>query len=259
MKTNAKLRTYYLRQVGVIEAILQKSGKDFTEEDFHNLRLGIKKIKAVLSFLRFCDPDFNQEKHFKPFADLFSQAGEVREIQIQQAMLKDHSSSPLLKSYFDDLSTSLRDHQAAFAARIDRKLKKKIRSSVKKAHAFLKNVSSRLMNQYLQDEQSRIKILLNADKLEKKQVHALRKQIKDIYYLQKIFQPKDKRLLVADEFQEMLGQWHDYRVVAKDLLNGAQNHNLQPPEVKALMTLRKNILARADRLLMKIETARKTI
>ena len=115
------------------------------------------------------------------------------------------------------------------------------------------------MTQYLLEEQSNIQLLMKADKLAKKDVHNLRKQIKDIFYLQKIFQPKDNRLIVADEFQEMLGQWHDNRVLAKDILKGAKNHKLQPDEVKALMTLRKKILASSDRQLAKIEVTRKTV
>ncbi|HSF89499.1 MAG TPA: hypothetical protein VLA46_08790, partial [Saprospiraceae bacterium] len=87
MKTTAKLRKYYLSQIDSIEAILRKPGHAFTPEDFHMLRLSIKKIKAVLSFLSYYNSDFNKEKYYKPFKILFSHAGEVREIQIQQSQL----------------------------------------------------------------------------------------------------------------------------------------------------------------------------
>jgi CHAD domain-containing protein len=259
MKTTAKLRTYYLHQVGVIEAILRKSGNDFSTEDFHALRLGIKKIKSVLTFLNFFAPDFSKQKYYTPYKKLFSLAGAVREIQIQQTQLKEYTSNPLLAKYFDGLSSELEHHHEAFAELIDKKLRKKIKSNTKKVDTYFQKAAKKLMSQYLLEEQHRIQILLKADKLAKKDVHDLRKQIKDIYYLQKIFQPKDNRLVVADEFQELLGQWHDNQVLAKDILKGAKNHNLQPDEVKALMALRKNILARADRLLTKIETARKTM
>jgi CHAD domain len=259
MKTTAKLRTYYHRQIDTIDSILQKQGHPFTPEDFHILRLSIKKIKAILSFLRFYDPDFRKEKYFEPFETIFRQAGEVREIQIQQTLLNSYASNPLLEKYFAALAANLLLHQANFSDLIDRKLRKKIKSNARKVDAFFRKAASRLMDQYLKDERSRIDQLLKADKLQKKEVHALRKQIKDIYYLQKIFQPRNKRLVIADEFQEMLGQWHDYRVIARDLLKGAQNHKLLPQEVKALMSLRKNILARAERLLVKIELAKKSV
>ena len=115
MKTTAKLRKYYLQQVDSIEVLLRKPGQDFTPEDFHVLRLCIKKIKAVLSFLRYYNPDFNKEKYFKPYKELFSLAGEVREIHIQQSQLKKYTSNPSLAKYFDELSKDLRDHQEAFA------------------------------------------------------------------------------------------------------------------------------------------------
>jgi CHAD domain len=259
MKTTAKLRKYYLSQIDSIEAILRKSGQEFTPEDFHTLRLCIKKIKAVLSFLHFYNPDFNKEKYYKPYKELFSHAGEVREIQIQQSQLKNYTSNPLLAKYFDELSNDLQHHQEAFAELVDRKLRKKIKANAKKVESFFQKAAQQLMTQYLLEEQSHIQLLLKADKLEKKDVHDLRKKIKDIYYLQKIFQPKNKRLVVADDFQEMLGQWHDNRVLAKDLLKGAKNHKLQPDEVKALMALRKKILASSDRQLAKIEMIRKTV
>ena len=259
MKTTAKLRKYYLQQVDSIEVLLRKSGQDFTPEDFHVLRLCIKKIKAVLSFLRFYNPDFSKEKYYKPYKELFSLAGEVREIHIQQSQLKKYTSNPSLAKYFDELSNDLRKHQETFAKLIDQKLRKKIKANAKKVDAFFQRAAKKLMTQYLLKEQSNIQLLMKADKLAKKDVHNLRKQIKDIFYLQKIFQPKDNRLIVADEFQEMLGQWHDNRVLAKDILKGAKNHKLQPDEVKALMTLRKKILASSDRQLAKIEVTRKTV
>lgn len=259
MKTTAKLRKYYLHQIDSIETILRKSGQTFTPEDFHMLRLSIKKIKAVLSFLSFYNPDFNKEKYFKPYVTLFSFAGEVREIQIQLSQLKNNTSNPLLVKYFDALSNDLRHHQEAFAELINQKLRKKIKSNAKKVEAYFQKAAKKLMTKYLLEEQDRIQMLLKANKLAKKDVHDLRKQIKDIYYLQKIFQPKNNRLVVADEFQEMLGQWHDNRVLAKDLLKGAKNHKLQPDEVKALMALRKKILASSDRQLAKIEITRKTV
>lgn len=259
MKTTAKLRKYYLQQVDSIETILRKPGQEFTTEDFHMLRLCIKKIKAVLSFLSFYDPDFSKEKYYKPYKNLFSHAGEVREIQIQQSQLEKYTSNPLLAKYFDELSNDLRHHEAAFAELIDQKLRKKIKSNAKKVESFFQKAAQKLMTEYLMEEQSRIQQLMKADKLAKKDVHDLRKQIKDIFYLQKIFQPKDNRLVVADEFQEMLGQWHDNRVLAKDILKGAKNHKLHPDEIKALMALRKKILASSDRQLAKIEITRKTV
>jgi len=253
MKATAKLKKYYHRHLDAIESILKKPGQQYTPKDLHILRLSIKKIKTILSFLHYYDPGFNKEKYFKPFEALFRQAGEVREIQIQQTLLAQHKSNPLLEKYFTDLTTDLHNHQTAFSKLIDPNLLKKVRSNAKKVDTFFQKATNRLMNQYLLDERSRMDHLLTADKLENKEVHTLRKQIKEIYYLQKVFQPKDKRLVIADEFQEMLGQWHDYHVMAKDLLKGAQNHRLTSAEIKALVSLRKNILARADRLLVKIE------
>lgn len=259
MKTTAKLRKYYSRQIDSIEAILQKPGHAYTPGDFHALRLGIKKIKAILTFLRFYDPDFNRDKYFKPFEALFKLAGEVREIHIQQTLLDQYKSDPLLEKYFADLASNLQHHQGAFGELIDAKLRKKVKLNAKKVDAYFQKAASRLMNKYLLDEQSRVDLLLKTEKLAKKDVHDLRKQIKNIYYLQKNFQPRDKRLVIADEFQEMLGKWHDDQVIAKDLLKGAQNHKLTSAEVKALMSLRKNILARASRLLTKIQQAKKSV
>jgi hypothetical protein len=259
MKTTAKLKKYYLQQVDSIDGLLLKSGEDFTPEDFHMLRLCIKKIKAVLSFLEFYNPDFSKEKYYKPYKNLFSHAGKVREVQIQQSQLKNHSYNPSIAKYLNELSNELRDHHAAFAELVKRKLRKKIKSNAKKVEGFFQEAAKKLMTKYLLEEQSNIQLLLKADKLAKKDVHDLRKQIKDIYYLQKIFQPKDNRLVVADEFQEMLGQWHDNELLAKDILKGAKNHKLQPDEVKALMSLHKKILVSSDRQLKKIELTRKTV
>jgi CHAD domain-containing protein len=48
-------------------------------------------------------------------------------------------------------------------------------------------------------------------------VHAFRKELKDIYYLQKMLEKKNHRYARTDEFQELLGKWHDARVLIQGI------------------------------------------
>ena len=256
MKTSAKLIKFYRQHADAAIELLQKPTADFHEEDFHTLRVHIKKIKAVFSLTDACVKKFKQDKLFIPFKTVFQQAGKVRELQLQVSLMKKYKQDPPLKDYYKKLEDDIQKEHQYFFKLVDHKLKNSLKKKVKETLPYLKKVNSSAVRKFLQEKRIHVEELVQAGNPHTEQVHELRKLIKELFYLQKIFQPKSKRLSIADDFQELVGQWHDYQVISNDLLKDAQNHKLKPEEVKAIMTLQKKISAQAARLFNKIEFAK---
>ena len=79
----------YLKKVRKnITALLKKSPVIFKDEDYHKLRVEIKKLKALAGFIQFSNKHFSQKKTLKPFLKVYKQAGKIRELQLEDAFLK---------------------------------------------------------------------------------------------------------------------------------------------------------------------------
>ena len=256
MKTSAKLTRYYRQHADAVSELLQKPMTDFHEVDFHLLRVHIKKLKAIFSLTGACVINFNHEKLFKPFQTVFRQAGKVRELQLQVSLIKNYKQDPVLTDYYKKLESDIHKEQQEFFNLADDTLKKKLKKKVKETFPYLEKVHATAARKFLREKRTHIEGLIASGAPDQDQVHELRIRIKELYYLQKIFQPKTKRLSIADDFQELVGQWHDYQVISNDLLKDAQNHKLKPEEVKAIMIVQKKISNQAEKLFSKIEFAK---
>jgi CHAD domain-containing protein len=242
-----------------IMILLRKPVAQFGPKDFHSLRVDIKRIKALLFLVDASTKDFKKKKYYKPFRQLFRQAGKVRELQLQEAMLKKYGQAPALTTYFNQLDLELQHEQQKFFALPGKQMVKALNAKAKKVEALLGDVKIQAVKDYLQDKRENIRNLLATEKLKEKDVHLLRKRIKELYYLQRIFKPDSNRLDIADDFQELLGKWHDCQVIRQDLIADAQNHKRPPEEIKAIMALHKKISGQASRLLEKIQTVKNMV
>ena len=86
MKTAAALQKYYKSRINSLEKILGKPDKIVTPEDFHKLRVEIKKLRAVLTLVNWSEKNFKRKKFLKSYKKLFKQAGKVRDLQLEEAL-----------------------------------------------------------------------------------------------------------------------------------------------------------------------------
>lgn len=61
--------------------------KIINREDIHDLRVEIKRMRAILRLLYFFQPNWPYRKSYAPFRNLFQSAGILRELQLQNLML----------------------------------------------------------------------------------------------------------------------------------------------------------------------------
>lgn len=256
MKASSILKHSFLRKSGAVLKLLKKQPADFTHEDFHTLRVHIKHIKVILELIASSCSEFNKTKYFTPYKKLFQLAGKIRELQLQHSAFNIYKADPALNFY----NTQLKEREAQaskdFFDLIRKSLFKKLKRYNKKILSFMPAVGPKEIKRQLSRNIQEVEAILQLEKPEKEEYHLLRKKIKSLQFLQKLFLPVKERMILADPFQHLLGQWHDYWLISKDLLKDAQNHKLTPTEVKALMALQKKISNRAARLIEKINSVK---
>ena len=98
------LSKHYLDQIDWFKTYFDQTMKRQEVEDVHQLRVFIKRIRTVLSLTQiFTDEVFNKKPHYELFSPLFSKAGFLREIHVNEALLYE-AGPDMLPPYQDYLS-----------------------------------------------------------------------------------------------------------------------------------------------------------
>src|SRR5258708_6187319 len=98
MKTEKALKNYFARRRKAITSLLRKPARKIVAQNFHQLRIEIKKLNAFYALINYRSKEFKKKKTFKPLKQIFKQAGKVREIQLEQALLKKYNFHSSLKN-----------------------------------------------------------------------------------------------------------------------------------------------------------------
>jgi len=178
-------------------------------EILHQLRIEIKKIKAVLQLLQYNSKSFRGHKAYLPFRALFRACGEIREPFVIQRLIDKFKVNPNLASngcldptlYFrNKLSTYIRT----------------IKRSETKVLPKTEKIKNNTYKDFLKKKKTELKNLLYPTFLQG-DLHKIRKLIKEIYYLTSI---KSKRKDINSFFvtsSDLIGNWHDKRIVIQKL------------------------------------------
>ncbi|WP_187696208.1 CHAD domain-containing protein, partial [Xanthovirga aplysinae] len=87
MKKN--LLKYYQLQNQKLQENLTKVKENFDEEALHDLRVSIKKIKALYELMDcLLEKEYFISKKFLPYKNLFKAAGKLRDIHVQQGLIR---------------------------------------------------------------------------------------------------------------------------------------------------------------------------
>lgn len=229
---------YFKKRQDNIAVYLATPQQAYTSDTFHQLRVEIKKLHALFELMNFCANDMKQKKIYKPFKLIFKLAGKVREIQIEEAMLKKYCNDEALKNYRNGLKEDRLKKQLRFFTILNQKLLTTINKSYKQAGYYITEVKKEKIDAYLKQKESRATKLTGKKELPITQLHALRKLLKKMHYNQSIINTPKKNILL-----ELLGDWHDsYMVgnhlketIAKGAINREEKGKLQ--EISDLLNL----------------------
>jgi CHAD domain-containing protein len=228
-----KLINYFEKQQQLFTEYYNESRRDYTINSVHEMRLCMKRLRALFLFFEALEPDVISTKvMLSNFRKLFKLAGHIRDIQIQKKLAL-HLEKEMDASYSE------------YIHYLNKNEKKAIRAFEKKMHgyepekdfAMLRNIISETIGTYpsdnislrgqkiISDKFSLVKKMTRG-KLNTAQLHSVRTKLKQIAYLLKIWKGHDNVTQVIPvervhlQFVEIkLGQWHDYVVAQTYIKN----------------------------------------
>lgn len=258
MKVKSELKNNFIARTKAIDALLEKPVQKFTVDDFHKLRVEIKKLKAQFKLVNFCSKKFEWKKHFKSFQSIFQQAGKVRELQVEATALKKYAISKGLKKYVENLKKDKQKEMFVFLLMINKGLRIRLKKSKKMVLSLIETINKKDAEKYLNRKRKQIKNLISGNQLKIKEVHELRKLIKEFYYNIKSlnFSKQIKLLKETEAFQNILGKWHDCEIIKQHLNEAMVDKTVMgPSEIKQIKRIKVKLSADCEILFKKINTA----
>ena len=189
-------------------------------DTIHELRIVIKKIRALFHLLTFSNFDF--DKHFAPMATIFKAVGKIRDIDVT----------------LQSLTLIAKDSSAAEFKNITKLLQKKRRSNIPPAKRIAGDL---LRSKYSFDSEAELRYTATIDKTVKlyfrqlqkeieneirkrltdKRLHNIRKLYKEYLFVSKAAAMRFKNLPQVNKLQKRIGEWHDLLIAvrtAKDIV-----------------------------------------
>lgn len=248
------LETYFKNQKKALNLILEKAPDSYTVDTFHELRVEIKRLKALFELIAFCSKKFKSRKTFIPFRIIFKQAGKIRELQLEQTILEEQSDFHLLKKYPIHLKKQETKEIKNFFSIANKRLIKKLKGKYRKIIRLLTQISKKKVNRYRNKTRKEIKKLIRNNTFKKKQIHNFRKRLKVYQYNEKIGNPNQQNKLILDKnvLSAMLGEWHDYEVVIIHLKKIIPFYKTNLNERKHLKSIKASVTLKRELLFHKI-------
>lgn len=241
VKTVDRFEKIFRDQIRLLLSILKKKENSFSENDFHSIRVAIKRIQALFGLVEKSDPSFHQKKNFAPFKLIFEQAGRIRDKEVIQSILHNHPYNASLEKFEFDLQHKMDLEKKQFFKLIKSSLLKKINRKRRKVSGFLGNMSHKTATKYIKKKSNAIHDVLMNSQVDPSNLHDVRKQIKDIYYIRQMVEPKNRREARTDQIQDLLGQWHDGRVLLQELDKFIRSKPMTAKEIAAYQSLKKRM------------------
>lgn len=242
MKT---LKKYLNSRKVNIGFLLGKPKRNFTPGTFHKLRIELKKLNAFLDLVNYCSREFRKKKIFKPFKQVFRQAGKVRELQLQQAMLKKYFPHNSIPGYKTILRKSRLKAMRHFFSLINPKMITRFENKFLEIESYLPKIKTKTATRYLESETEKIKNLIRKSPLLKEDLHELRKRLKMLDNNRSSLSMDENKAHISknDGLPRLLGDWHDLQIMIDHLNEGLVHGGINPNEVIQLENLRTKISA----------------
>lgn len=251
------LSKYLKNREDSITTLINKPIHTYTSDTFHELRVEIKKLNAFIDLIKFCATDFKPKKTAKPFKRLFRQAGKVRELQLQEEMIKKYHTGSSLKNYITGLKRMRLKEQQTYFLLLNKKNTNRLKNNFPKIISSLPAVTNKKAHKYLEQKNKAIQKLINQSTLQTDHVHELRKQLKNLNYNMKSLsmEAQNKPSSEKDDLPELLGEWHDFQVMIQHLKKSVDAGIIDPKEIVQLEKLKTKLMSKSDRLFGKITKA----
>jgi len=240
-----------------IDSLLEQPRDKYNTETFHELRVEMKKLNALLDLIKFCYQDFKRKKTYKPFKKIFRGAGKVRELQVEESLLEKYFTDDPLIAYRKSLELFQSREEINFFLLLNKKTNKQLTKSFKAIARSLSNVNKKKAKDYLMKKGEIVAELLNQKTIPTQQIHELRKLLKTLNYNRETlsFTETNKLVLKKEVRAELLGQWHDLQVIINRLNNLEEIEDITSEEIILLERIKTEITSEREILFSEINLA----
>ncbi|MEZ5022063.1 MAG: CHAD domain-containing protein [Chitinophagales bacterium] len=217
---------YYKNQILLFDFYFERTLKSKSKEDLHQMRVSIKRLKAIWSMMEMATSGKWQKKqHYKLFDKLFDAAGKVRELEVNSELIEKYNSS-----YLDSYNKYLQNTQEG----LNRELFVRMQSFDHKNFEALNNKLLQKMKglsykvvlkesaRYIQKEVKKV-LKLNDELPNNRKLHKIRIHLKAANEILTIINELNTRVSLKKlqtnikSLNERVGKWHDYTVLLSSL------------------------------------------
>ena len=209
---NEVLHTFLLEQLKSVAKHLRDLCEDSDLEHLHHLRVNIKKIRAVLSFITNV---YEEKFELKFLKLLFNKAGEIRELQINVAVINFLPNIP--EAVIIDWRKTEEENMKKFMKDIPKYIRLVKRFLIRSFLAF-PMPNEIITESYIRNK--RLKATKRFNSKKRVDMHRFRKLIKKLIYVYEVLPEKTQKVIGIDvkfinQIQKEVGAWHDtYAAIA---------------------------------------------
>jgi CHAD domain-containing protein len=251
MKTSKPGSGYLKKLRKRIITLLKKSPEKFKDEDYHKLRVEIKKLKAVAGFIQFSHKKFSKKEALKSFKKVYKQAGKIRELQLEASFLKKNNPQ-FIERYLSDLDKRIEKEKKKFASVLRKKRRRKTKKSIKGIKLFFQDTDEADSLEFINNERKQITQLTRELPLKPANVHQLRKILKEDFYNRKRMDQPSPKIKAEDDFLELLGSWHDCVVLNNQIGTSILKAETNSAELAELLEINAVVSLQSENLLNEI-------
>ena len=200
---------------------LKRCVKHADDEDFHQLRVTVKKIRALLQLLSYCHGQTKQGG--KKLGNLFTRAGKIRDLQLlvhrlrKQIKSDDKGGRELQHRLQERLDLRIERFQHRYRHREKETLAKTLLTIERMIQAERVATTA----DYFRTTKEKIIATLREPVLDEKQLHHLRADIKSLHYNHRLAPGVGAARLIDDtqliKWEKLLGEWHDAVAISRKM------------------------------------------
>lgn len=216
---------------------LSKASGSATETQIHQLRVLVKRWRALLHMAFFCRGKKVKPKSYRRYLNMFARAGKLRDTQLHVALVKNSNLALNTQTYWQTLAAELKKAQFRFKKTCKVLLSKSMKNQRKSFLHLIQNMHVVQTTSYIKANAQKALQLLTAAQQTDEQLHKLRKLLKRwLYNLQLLQQcgielPYYQGVLpFLTQFCEQLGWWQDKEVAINYLQKLNHNQHLFLPD-----------------------------
>jgi len=181
----------------------------------------------------------------------------VREIQVEERLLKKYFTNKLLIGYRKNLRAQKTKERAAFFSLINEAATVRIQKSYQYSIPFLTTIDKKEVYNYLNEKRKKISKHLFHHDLEPDQIHELRKLLKSYSYNKTVTIKgiQNHASEKPSELTDLLGKWHDSQILCLKFEKAILVTGTDPEDIIQIQSIITMISSENELLLGKIRTA----